>query len=200
MAVAVATGYLLRAQHPLVVAAAADIAGNIVIFGFWTLLPFGGDEYRQLIILTLTAIWGARLTFNWARGWKGLKHEDWRYVDLRASSGKAYWLVSFAGIQMFPTAIVFLGCLAMFYAITAYSRHPNYLGEITFWWGLFLFGVAADTRFWWTIIGPLAMTILFVFISIPMIEKRHLKRRQDYPEIIRQIPMLLPLPRRTSTN
>jgi steroid 5-alpha reductase family enzyme len=58
------------------------------------------------------------------------------------------------------------------------SRHPNYLGEMTFWWGLFLFALAADPGAWWTIAGPLAITALFTLVSIPMMERHMQKRRQ----------------------
>ena len=57
-----------------------------------------------------------------------------------------------------------------------WSRHPNYLGEITLWWGLWLFGLAAAPNWWWTIIGPLAMVGLFLWISIPLMERRSLER------------------------
>jgi steroid 5-alpha reductase family enzyme len=56
-------------------------------------------------------------------------------------------------------------------------RHPNYLGEMTFWWGLWLFALAADPGAWWTIVGPLAVTVLFLTVSIPMME-RHLQERR----------------------
>ena len=49
-----------------------------------------------------------------------------------------------------------------------FSRHPNYFGELSFWWGLWLFALAADPAWWWTIIGPLAMTAMFLGVSIPM--------------------------------
>ena len=62
----------------------------------------------------------------------------------------------------------------------AYSRHPNYFGEVIFWWGLFLFGLAAAPSYWWTIVGPVLITALFIFISIPMIEKHMKKRKPDY--------------------
>lgn len=64
----------------------------------------------------------------------------------------------------------------------AYSRHPNYLGEVMFWWGLFLFALAADSACWWAIAGPAVITALFVFISIPLMEKRSLERRPGYAE------------------
>jgi steroid 5-alpha reductase family enzyme len=58
-------------------------------------------------------------------------------------------------------------------------RHPNYLGEVLFWWGLWLFGLAADPSWWWTIAGPAAITLMFLFISVPMMN-RHLHGRRPY--------------------
>ncbi len=72
-----------------------------------------------------------------------------------------------------------------------YSRHPNYLGEITFWWGLFLFGFSSDPSYAWTIIGPIAITLLFLFISIPMMEERSLKRRPTFKEYQKRVSKLL---------
>jgi steroid 5-alpha reductase family enzyme len=67
-----------------------------------------------------------------------------------------------------PGAIITIG-------LWAYSRHPNYFGEIMFWWGIYLFGLAADFHYWWTIIGPLSVTLLFTVVSIPLMEKRNLE-------------------------
>jgi steroid 5-alpha reductase family enzyme len=72
------------------------------------------------------------------------------------------------------------------------SRHPNYLGEISFWWGLYFFALSANPEKWWVIIGPVAITCMFLFASIPMIEKRLLERRKDYAEYKKRVPMLLP--------
>ncbi|HEY3448252.1 MAG TPA: DUF1295 domain-containing protein [Myxococcales bacterium] len=80
-----------------------------------------------------------------------------------------------------------------------YSRHPNYFGEITFWWGLWLFGVAADpSQALWTFIGPGAMTALFVFASVPMLDKRSLERRPGYAEHMKRTSALIPWPPKTS--
>jgi steroid 5-alpha reductase family enzyme len=52
-----------------------------------------------------------------------------------------------------------------------YSRHPNYFGEVTMWWGLFIY-VFINTGSLWVIISPLTITYLIVFVSgIPMTEK-----------------------------
>lgn len=74
-----------------------------------------------------------------------------------------------------------------------YSRHPNYFGELLFWWGLFLFGFAASPADWtWTIIGTSAITIMFFFISVPMMEKRQLEKKPHFQEIIDSTSMLIP--------
>jgi steroid 5-alpha reductase family enzyme len=74
----------------------------------------------------------------------------------------------------------------------AWSRHPNYFGELSFWWGLYLFGLAANPGYWWTIGGPLAMTLMFHFASIPMLDRRHLERRPGYGEHMRRVNAVVP--------
>lgn len=78
------------------------------------------------------------------------------------------------------------------------SRHPNYLGEILTWWGLLLVGLASGWQYWWTGTGALVITLMFVFISIPLIEKYALGRRKDYADYIRSTPMLLPSGKKNS--
>ncbi|WP_340112390.1 DUF1295 domain-containing protein [Maribellus mangrovi] len=76
------------------------------------------------------------------------------------------------------------------------SRHPNYLGEISFWLGMFLF-VLSSSRFQnyeglWTGIGFISMMVLFTFISIPLMEKRNLSRKPGYDEYVKNVPALIP--------
>ena len=75
-------------------------------------------------------------------------------------------------------------------------RHPNYLGEIGFWFGLWFFGLAAAPGWWPTILGPLAMVALFVLVSVPMMDRRSLERRPDYSQLMKRLPALLPRPKR----
>ncbi len=74
------------------------------------------------------------------------------------------------------------------------SRHPNYFGEISFWWGLYLFGLAANPSYWWTIIGPLLITLMFRFISLPMIEKRMISRRPEFEKLRGSVSPIIPWP------
>lgn len=82
-----------------------------------------------------------------------------------------------------------------------WSRHPNYLGEITFWLSLALFGLAASPSDWWFLfVGFVAMVLLFLFASIPMMEKRSLERRPAYQDVLDRVPMLFPRPPRRSVG
>lgn len=278
LALGIAAGYWshLMGHHLMVAIGIGDVVATLIIFAFsyfydnssfydpyWSVIPIviagvltylgletAANPLRIFLLLGLVSFWGIRLTFNWARGWQGLHHQDWRYVDLEAKHGSLYWLVSFGGIHFLPTVLVYMGCLALYPAMMlegqalgivdllafvvtlgavliefiadeqlhrfvkqkkmpgatmtsglwGYSRHPNYFGETSFWWGIFLFGLAARPDYWWTIIGPLGMTLLFHFISIPMIEKRMLKRRANYQEVIDRIPRWIPWKAKTDNR
>ena len=261
--VAGVTAYALEAHHPLTVALWADVAATLVVFAasmivgnsslydpYWSVAPpvivlawtTGGA--RQIIVDLLVLVWAIRLTANWALGWRGLGHEDWRYVQLREQrpGWLPFWVVNLTGIQLMPTLVVFAGLLPVWPATTVldrpfglldvaaivvtagailteavadlqlrrfardpanrgriigtglwrYSRHPNYLGEISFWWGLWLFGLAAAPSWWWSVAGPLVMVVLFAFVSVPMMDRRSVERRPAYAQHMGAVPALLP--------
>jgi steroid 5-alpha reductase family enzyme len=269
---ALLVGIALGGRHPIAVALGADVAATLVVFGFsrafdnssfydayWSVAPLpigiyfalvaepgGAVPGRQALVLLVLALWGARLTWNWARGWTGLQHEDWRYVDLRQSAGRLYWLASLLGLHLMPTFVVFLGCLPLWLALAegprplgvfdavgaalalggtalefvadnqlrrfrlsgpppgsvfegglwAWSRHPNYLGEILFWIGLAFFGLGAAGFVPWAWIGAVAMVLMFRFVSLPLMETRMLSRRPGYEDRQRRVSLLLPRPPR----
>lgn len=59
----------------------------------------------------------------------------------------------------------------MRYGLWRFTRHPNYFGEVTQWWGIFLM-VCLVPFGWWALISPLTITWLILFVSgIPMTEK-----------------------------
>jgi steroid 5-alpha reductase family enzyme len=267
-AVALAVAISLRGEHPILVAGAADLAATVAVFGFsrafrnssfydsyWSVAPIaiavywwlsapeaGAGPLRALLVLTLVSLWGVRLTANWARGWRGLGHQDWRYANLQQQTGRTFWLVSFLGIHLFPTVVVFLGCLPLFPALAeparplgaldlaaagltgfaiwleatadrqlrrfataphppgeflrsglwAWCRHPNYLGEILFWWGLVAFSLAAGCAPWWVFVGAIAITVMFHLVSIPMIDRRMAESRPAYVDHAKRTSALLP--------
>lgn len=73
-----------------------------------------------------------------------------------------------------------------------YSRHPNYFGEVMVWWGLYIAYVGVAYKFDFLFFAPLSMTLMFLFISIPMMEAKILKSRAEYQHYQAATSKLLP--------
>jgi steroid 5-alpha reductase family enzyme len=86
---------------------------------------------------------------------------------------------------------------AMDRGLWAWSRHPNYFGEFSFWLALALFGVAVSpANTWWLCLGALGMLGMFLGGSIPMMETRSLQRRPEYRDVIDRVSKFVPRPPR----
>ncbi|CAF0926075.1 unnamed protein product [Adineta steineri] len=72
-----------------------------------------------------------------------------------------------------------------------YTRHPNYLGEIIFWWGLFFLGYSHNAPSWCAL-GPLLITLMMYFGSIPMSEERLYRKYPEYKFVQRRVSILIP--------
>jgi steroid 5-alpha reductase family enzyme len=72
-----------------------------------------------------------------------------------------------------------------------YTRHPNYFGEATLWWGVFIVGLSTSGGLL-TIISPITITVLVRFVSgVPMLEK-HYKDREAYQVYAKTTPIFIP--------
>lgn len=69
------------------------------------------------------------------------------------------------------------------------GRHPNYFGEILMWWGVWV--MYAQGAVDWRISGAIAMTALFLFVSIPMMERRQKLNKPGYEEYRKRTRMLI---------
>lgn len=70
------------------------------------------------------------------------------------------------------------------------GRHPNYCGEMSFWWGVWVMYASLE-GIDWLILAPIAMSALFLFISIPMMEKRQLANKPGYAEYRERTRLLI---------
>jgi steroid 5-alpha reductase family enzyme len=71
----------------------------------------------------------------------------------------------------------------------AYSRHPNYFGEVTMWWGIWLLNLNSS---WCTIVGPLTITYLITQVSgIPLLEKKY-QGNQEFADYKKRISVFIP--------
>jgi steroid 5-alpha reductase family enzyme len=74
-----------------------------------------------------------------------------------------------------------------------YTRHPNYFGEVTMWWGIWLIAFTQPWG-WLLMIGPLTITFLILKVSgIPMLEARY-DGNADYEEYKKRTSKFIPLP------
>jgi steroid 5-alpha reductase family enzyme len=256
--------FLPPIMSPLWKAAIVDVVATIVVFLFsvayrnsslydpyWSVAPpfiafYWMSEFQeqnfaaQTFMLVVISIWAIRLTLNWARGWQGLQHEDWRYKMLHDKNPSLYWFTNFAGIHMFPTVMVFMGMVPVFYfmkqasaislitemgavlalvgvafeyvadeqlrnfkktakpnsfidsGIWRYSRHPNYFGEVLFWFGLWIMAIGVNVNFWFTAFGWVAMLCMFLFASIPMMEHRNQQHKPGYDLYQKKVSVFFP--------
>ena len=81
----------------------------------------------------------------------------------------------------------------------AWSRHPNYFGEIVLWTGMAIVAVPVLQGWQWaTLISPVFVAFLLTKVSgIPALEEKADKRwggEDDYEEYKRSTPVLIPKP------
>jgi steroid 5-alpha reductase family enzyme len=76
-----------------------------------------------------------------------------------------------------------------------FSRHPNYFGEVTQWWALWLLVVSLPYG-WVALISPLTITLLILFVSgVPLLERKY-KSNPEFQKYARHTSVFLPLPRK----
>jgi steroid 5-alpha reductase family enzyme len=73
----------------------------------------------------------------------------------------------------------------------AYSRHPNYFGEVSMWWGIWLLNLNFAQN-WWTIIGPITITYLITQVSgIPLLENK-MSQNPEFKKYQSQVSVFIP--------
>lgn len=75
-----------------------------------------------------------------------------------------------------------------------YSRHPNYLGEMTNWVGIFVCMIVNTQTHWYYVVGCLMIIFMFNVISIPLAENRLLPMIPEYKEYRETVSRFLLLP------
>lgn len=76
-----------------------------------------------------------------------------------------------------------------------YTRHPNYFGEVTLWWGVWIMSLGTPFGIW-MIVGPFTITILILGVSgVPMLERK-MRENPDFDEYRKRVSVFFPLPPR----
>jgi steroid 5-alpha reductase family enzyme len=147
-----ATGLL--ASVAVTYAASLYLRNGSVFDPWWSVLPPVAalqlvEAWTPLTVacVLVVFVWAVRLTLNWAVGWPGLHHEDWRYLRMYEQAAVPRWLTLLVGVQLIPALFVTLGCLPLVPALTR-GDALGPLGVLAAALGLFAAGLelAADEQ------------------------------------------------------
>jgi len=72
-----------------------------------------------------------------------------------------------------------------------YTRHPNYFGEATMWWGIFLISLSVPLG-WTAVVSPVVITFMLLRVSgVTMLEKKY-KGNKEFEEYVRRTSAFIP--------
>jgi steroid 5-alpha reductase family enzyme len=158
---------------------------------------------RFLNTWTLQGLW---ITFTLAAALAAITTTTRKDLDLFAAIGLLVWLLGFA------TEVTADTQKSRFRAdpknrgkfintgLWAWSRHPNYFGEIVLWIGVAIIALPVLRGWQWiTLLSPVFVAVLITRISgVPILEKRADEKwggQEEYEAYKRQTPVLIPRPR-----
>ena len=75
----------------------------------------------------------------------------------------------------------------------AWTRHPNYFGDASVWWGLWLIAASAWPGIL-TVLSPVVMTYFLVFATGARLLEKSMSKRPGYPEYQKRTSYFLPRP------
>jgi len=118
-------------------------------------------------------LWDAAGLFIWAMGFLFEAIGDWQLLRFKKDPAHKGRIIK-TGLWRF-------------------SRHPNYFGEVTLWWGIYLIALSSGAS-WPVVIGPLTITFLILKVSgIPMLEKKY-EGNPEFEAYRRRTSAFFPLP------
>jgi len=76
----------------------------------------------------------------------------------------------------------------------AYTRHPNYFGELLVWWGFAILSLGTPHG-WVGLGGAAVITYLIIYISGVPPKEAHMRKRPGWVTYVRHTRQLLPVPK-----
>lgn len=75
-----------------------------------------------------------------------------------------------------------------------YTRHPNYFGDATMWWGVWLVAVDSGWLGVATVVGPLAMTYFIRNVTGAKLLEQTMSQRAGWDDYARRTNLFFPMP------
>jgi steroid 5-alpha reductase family enzyme len=167
-----------------------------------------GDFLRFLMTWMLQGLW---VFLTLAAALAIITSDDRDGIDIFAVVGIVVWLIGFV-VEVTADAqkSAFRADPAnegrfITTGLWAWSRHPNYFGEITLWLGISIMAVPVLSGWRWAVlVSPLFVYTLLTRVSgVPLLEYRARKRWGDEPEFVeytKHTPTLFPKPPKRQVN
>jgi len=80
----------------------------------------------------------------------------------------------------------------------SWTRHPNYFGEATLWWGIYL--MAFEASHWWMVISPITITFLVTKVSGVSMLEALMEGRPGFAEYKKKTSVFFPWPPQTGSS
>lgn len=158
---------------------------------------FGVESLVKVFAVQAVAMWTVSLPLQYSQTSGTPERLTWR-----DAFGAGLWTVGFAfeaigdaQLRRFRAEPANAGKV-MDRGLWRYTRHPNYFGDATLWWGFFVIALNSPGG-WWTIISPVLMTFVLARITgVPILERHMRRTKPGYEEYARRTSALFPLPPR----
>lgn len=130
-------------------------------------------------------------------------------ILLNRDAGDGLGILGLAGLAIFGVGLYFEsladGQLQAFLALEkrprylntgvwTHSRHPNYFGTTTVWWGVWLVAMDGNPDVWWTVVGPIVNTVMLAAVFGSAFQDAYMGSRPEYQELMIRTRRFLPFP------
>lgn len=75
-----------------------------------------------------------------------------------------------------------------------HSRHPNYFGTTTVWWGIWIVAMSSSPECWWTVVGPIINTLMLTVLTGSRMTDQIMGSRPAYRELMNRTRFFFPIP------
>lgn len=171
---------------------------NIAIAWYWYDHMSSRAQTHGILCAIAITLFSLRFLGFYFRNWVGLSYEHARYSTSRRKYSSMiwmHWLISFLFYHVLNSLIFFAALIPAYYVFEHKDHVYTWLlavgfaicivgvlaDAIIFYYGLWLMAMSCNLDLWWTVAGPVALTIVLAFTHQPYIEYRVMRTLMGRP-------------------